>query len=733
MYRDVSNFVLSCDFCIRLKPYSIKPAPLQNIWIPRRPGEFCSIDLRSSDRSWRHLWAILRNNILYLLKERREPSKGTVTGEEHVIDVQNSMANVANDYMKRKHVLRLLLFNGTEYLVQTESHASMMEWLKALQIFARQFAEHIPLIVELCVQIVENRGLDVVGIYRVPGNNASVSVLTDMVNQGIDDVVLQDARWNDVNIVSSLLKAFFRKLPEPLLTSYLYPKFIQASKIEDPMKRLKAIKHVLYHLPVHYFATLRYLMYHLKKVVEHCATNKMEARNLAIVFGPTLVRTTDNNMVTMVTDMSHQCYLIESMIVYAEWLFEDCGDLLPLEVNAQDKRKTHPPSNMQSNALLSNINKLDDNALELPHEIFTSFYNTAARHLRHRNKKKDASVNSKKRSGIIADDNEMLIGENLNSSVTSSHDSSENQNSIQTETKNLADMSFGSCSSLISGSSKTKQRSLSKERASRNGSLEPPVDSELRSEMAAEESVPNVEEDPVHHRYNELSALAQEKIKNFEQETKALLRRDFQRPRTSVGTPQVEWEQIEREWQKAKMELEQEDLLDFLADDPSCLSCLLNRDESAVDLSPMAERQGTTLNRKSELPGSLSSCSMREFLHCEDSGRFRNSRSPEDQSDKTVLNSSRNILMPRSITESYRTRNNRAEISSSLSQPALTMAISERTANTQARKEYSSEESSTKPDDSSTSRSEESERVTTGEESVPLSCGSDVINASSLS
>lgn len=43
----------------------------------------------------------------------------------------------------------------------------------------------------------------------------------------------------------------------------------------------------------------------------------------------------------------------------AEWLFEDCGDIMPLEINAQDKRKTHPPSTMQSNALLSNINKLD--------------------------------------------------------------------------------------------------------------------------------------------------------------------------------------------------------------------------------------------------------------------------------------------------------------------------------------------------------------------------------------
>lgn len=41
----------------------------------------------------------------------------------------------------------------------------------------------------------------------------------------------------------------------------------------------------------------------------------MEARNLAIVFGPTLVHSADDNMVTMVTDMSHQCRIVESLIL----------------------------------------------------------------------------------------------------------------------------------------------------------------------------------------------------------------------------------------------------------------------------------------------------------------------------------------------------------------------------------------------------------------------------------
>jgi len=53
---------------------------------------------------------------------------------------------------------------------------------------------------------------------------------------------VQDARWNDVNVVSSLLKLFFRRLPDSLLTSELYPHFIEADKIEDPAKRVVAIK-----------------------------------------------------------------------------------------------------------------------------------------------------------------------------------------------------------------------------------------------------------------------------------------------------------------------------------------------------------------------------------------------------------------------------------------------------------------------------------------------------------
>ena len=59
----------------------------------------------------------------------------------------------------------------------------------------------------------------------------------------------------------------------------------------------------------------------------------MEVRNLAIVFGPTLVRTSDDNMVSMVTDMSQQCRIIESILSNWEYFFTE----EEVEVKEDDK------------------------------------------------------------------------------------------------------------------------------------------------------------------------------------------------------------------------------------------------------------------------------------------------------------------------------------------------------------------------------------------------------------
>lgn len=405
---------------------------------------------KASDRSWRQFYAVLIGTTLYLYKERRDflasdetPASLDMTGSCERIDIGHNCVEVACDYTKRKHVLRLSSpSSNSELLLQADDTLTMAHWIRDLQTHAiaqsasesnispagssksrklaasprkqsvdaalppspksktwkgrvakqfrriqagagspnspnqpyppgtnigvplqhcisSTFSEFVPLIVELCTNVVESKGLEIIGIYRVPGNTAAVSSLTEAVNKGLDPSVLEsDPRWSDVNVISSLLKSFFRRLPDSLLTTELYPLFIQADKIEDPTGRITAIKKLVHELPEHHFQTLKYIMQHLKRVVDYSQVNKMEARNLAIVFGPTLVRAGDDNMVTMVTDMSHQCRIVEFLILNVDWCFGETDESPnPIDTECSHLGDPHGPANQS--LLLNNIQKME--------------------------------------------------------------------------------------------------------------------------------------------------------------------------------------------------------------------------------------------------------------------------------------------------------------------------------------------------------------------------------------
>ncbi|XP_074080193.1 rho GTPase-activating protein 23 isoform X1 [Macrotis lagotis] len=183
--------------------------------------------------------------------------------------------------------------------------------------------QRVPLIVSACCRMVEARGLESMGIYRVPGNNAVVSSLQEQLNRGPGDINLQDERWQDLNVISSLLKSFFRKLPEPLFTDDKYNDFIEANRIEDSRERMKTLRKLIRDLPGHYYETLKFLVGHLKTIADHSEKNKMEPRNLALVFGPTLVRTSEDNMTDMVTHMPDRYKIVETLIQHSDWFFSD--------------------------------------------------------------------------------------------------------------------------------------------------------------------------------------------------------------------------------------------------------------------------------------------------------------------------------------------------------------------------------------------------------------------------
>ncbi|KAF5890526.1 rho GTPase-activating protein 21-like isoform X3 [Clarias magur] len=215
----------------------------------------------------------------------------------------------------------------------------------------------VPLIVDVCCKLVEERGLEYTGIYRVPGNNAAISSMQEELDtRGVADLDLDDDKWRDLNVISSLLKSFFRKLPDPLFTNEKYSDFIDANRTEDGVERLKVLKRLIHELPEHHYETLKFLSAHLKTVSENCEKNKMEPRNLAIVFGPTLVRTSEDNMTHMVTHMPDQYKIVETLIQQYDWFFSEEGEEEPVvSVEQESTVQSQPVPNIDH--LLSNIGR----------------------------------------------------------------------------------------------------------------------------------------------------------------------------------------------------------------------------------------------------------------------------------------------------------------------------------------------------------------------------------------
>ncbi|KAL3269637.1 hypothetical protein HHI36_008700 [Cryptolaemus montrouzieri] len=247
--------------------------------------------------------------------------------------------------------------------------------------------QYVPKFVEVCTDIVDERGLQTVGIYRVPGNNASITALSEEVNKNYEDVPTDDVKWNDVHVVSSLLKSFFRKLPDSLVTNTFYLSFIKADKVEDPKQRMQELKRLVKSLPPHNYYTLKHLVLHLNRVMSNSEVNKMDAKNVAIVFGPNIVRPEEETMADMVSNNSHQCKILVTLLNHASWFFSESEEESDLDIaTIQETYEDNEHSNQQT--LLDSISKLE--AMPVQKEkngaLFSSIISAAQRKVKRKTK-----------------------------------------------------------------------------------------------------------------------------------------------------------------------------------------------------------------------------------------------------------------------------------------------------------------------------------------------------------
>uniref|UniRef100_A0A3P9M5P1 BCR activator of RhoGEF and GTPase n=1 Tax=Oryzias latipes TaxID=8090 RepID=A0A3P9M5P1_ORYLA len=147
----------------------------------------------------------------------------------------------------------------------------------------------VPYIVRQCLEEIERRGMEEVGIYRVSGVATDIQALKTAFDTNNKDVSVMMSEM-DVNAIAGTLKLYFRELPEPLFTDELYPNFTGGITLSDSVAKESCMLNLLLSLPEPNLVTFLFLLDHLKRVAEKESVNKMSLHNLATVFGPTLLR-----------------------------------------------------------------------------------------------------------------------------------------------------------------------------------------------------------------------------------------------------------------------------------------------------------------------------------------------------------------------------------------------------------------------------------------------------------
>ncbi|TRZ10316.1 hypothetical protein HGM15179_016794 [Zosterops borbonicus] len=92
---------------------------------------------RATNRSWQSLYCVLRGGSLSVFKDARGAGAGVPYHGEPPTPLRGARCHPATAYRKRKHVFRLGLSDGKEFLFQAKDEADMALWLRGIEAAAR--------------------------------------------------------------------------------------------------------------------------------------------------------------------------------------------------------------------------------------------------------------------------------------------------------------------------------------------------------------------------------------------------------------------------------------------------------------------------------------------------------------------------------------------------------------------------------------------------------------------
>uniref|UniRef100_A0A8C2FR81 SLIT-ROBO Rho GTPase-activating protein 3-like n=1 Tax=Cyprinus carpio TaxID=7962 RepID=A0A8C2FR81_CYPCA len=180
--------------------------------------------------------------------------------------------------------------------------------------FIQSSGQQIPLVVESCIRFINLHGLHHEGIFRVPGSQTEVNHIRDAFERGEDPLTDSES---DIDSVAGVLKLYFRGLEKPLFPEESFSQLMECVQMENMTEKVAQIKTVVSSFPRPVIIVMRYLFAFLHHVSQYSDENMMQPYNLAVCFGPSLLRGSemDGDEVTLAPQIND---LVKTMIIHHE-------------------------------------------------------------------------------------------------------------------------------------------------------------------------------------------------------------------------------------------------------------------------------------------------------------------------------------------------------------------------------------------------------------------------------
>ncbi|KAM6082685.1 spectrin beta chain, non-erythrocytic 1 isoform 2-T2 [Chlamydotis macqueenii] len=97
-----------------------------------RKHEWETHSKKASSRSWHNVYCVINNQEMGFYKDSKAAASGIPYHNEIPVSLKEAVCEIAVDYKKKKHVFKLRLTDGNEYLFQAKDDEEMNTWIQAI-------------------------------------------------------------------------------------------------------------------------------------------------------------------------------------------------------------------------------------------------------------------------------------------------------------------------------------------------------------------------------------------------------------------------------------------------------------------------------------------------------------------------------------------------------------------------------------------------------------------------